>query len=76
MKRKEFTELKGKDIKVLLKMAFEKKAESLKIKIGMSSGKEKNLKVLKNLKREIAQILTLIREKEILAKLEPKETTK
>jgi len=39
-------------------------------------GKEKNLKVRRNLTREIAKILTLVREKEIieaLSSLEPKK---
>ncbi len=73
MKRKEFTELKTKDIKALQKMAFEKNVEAAKIKVNMSSGKEKNLRVHRNLRREIAQILTLIREKEIIEKLQPKK---
>ncbi len=70
MKKKEFTELRGKDIKALRKLVFEKKTEAVKTKIGMSGGKEKNLKAFRNLRREIAQILTLIKEKEIAAELQ------
>jgi ribosomal protein L29 len=76
MKKKEFTELRSKDIKVLQKLVFEKKAEAVKTKVGMSAGKEKNLKIFRNLRREVAQILTLIKEKEIAEKLQPKKEEK
>jgi len=76
MKRKEFTELRGKDIKALSKLAFEKKVEAMKVKVAMTGGKEKNLKVYKNIRHEIAQILTLIREKEIIEKMQPKKEVK
>ncbi len=58
-------ELKEKTIKDLKKMAFEKKLEMGKAK--MKS--DKNLKVSKNLRRDIARILTLVKEKEIIEKL-------
>jgi len=57
MKRKEFTDLKGKDIANLKKMVTTKKVEMAKAQVGD-----------RNLRREIAKILTLIREKEILEK--------
>jgi ribosomal protein L29 len=71
MKRKEYTELKGKTIKELVKIASTKKAEAIKKKMQVLGGKEKNLKVYRNSRLEIAKILTLIREKEILDKVEP-----
>ena len=40
------------------------------MKMKILGGKEKNLKVHKNLMTEIAKILTLVREKEIIASLE------
>jgi ribosomal protein L29 len=70
MKKKDFTELKKKDLKALNKLISEKKAESLKIKVAAVAGKEKNLKIFSNLRREIAQMLTLVKEKQILEKLE------
>lgn len=75
MKRKDFTELKTKSIADLKKMAVEKKLTAVKKKLEISSGKDKNLKSYRNSRLEIARILTLVREKEIiegLAKLEVK----
>ena len=73
MKRKDYNELKGKTIKELVKLAGDKKNESIKEKMKILGGKEKNLKVHRNLRTEVAKILTLAREKEILEKLQPKE---
>ena len=73
MKRKDYIDLKGKTIKELIKMASDKKTEAVKKKMQILGGKEKNLKVYRNLRAEIAKILTLIREKEILEKVQPKE---
>ncbi len=73
MKRKELIDLKGKIIKDLIKMVGDKKLESRKLKMNVVAGKEKNLKVGKNIKRDIAQILTVIREKEIIEKLQPEK---
>ena len=72
MKKKDFTDLKGKTIKDLLKMANDKKSEVKKAKMNVLAGKDKNLKSSRNLKRDIAQILTLVREKEIVVKLKMK----
>jgi ribosomal protein L29 len=69
MKRKDYQDLKGKTVKELLKMAAVKKAEAIKKKMQIMGGKEKNLKVYRNLRIEVAKILTLVREKEILEKL-------
>ena len=63
MKRKEFTELKDKTVKELAKMVMEKKTEMAKKKVEVVSGKEKNLKYFNNLRREVAQIMTIINTK-------------
>jgi ribosomal protein L29 len=73
MKRKEFKELRTKTVVELRKLVLAKKLEAEKAKMKNLSGKEKNLKVHKNLSGEIAKILTLIREKEIIESLEPKK---
>jgi hypothetical protein len=39
-------------------------------------GREKNLKLHRNLRAEVAKILTLVREKEIVEELLPKEEVK
>ena len=69
MKRKEFNDLKTKDIKSLKKLSMEKKFEADKKKMEITGGKEKNLKATNNLRHDLAQILTVIREKEILEKI-------
>lgn len=72
MKRKDFQDLKNKDIKDLRKMVFAKKAEAAKKKMEILGSKEKNLKSFRNERRDIARILTLIREKEIIEELNKK----
>lgn len=69
MKKKDFKDLKERSIKDLKKMVFEKGSEVGKKSMETLSGKEKNLKLVRNLKRDIAKILTLISEKEIIEKL-------
>ena len=73
MKRKDFIELKGKETADLLKMVKTKKTELAKLGPKVSAGEEKNLKKAAGLRREVAQILTLIKEKEILKKEEKSE---
>ena len=73
MKKKEFNQLREKDVKELAKMVLAKKSELEKARMKMFGGKEKNLKVVKILRSEIAKILTLIREKEIIESLQPKK---
>ncbi len=76
MKAKEFKDLKTKDIKALSKLVHEKKLEITKKAMDIKSGKEKNLKAGMNLRREVAKILTLIREKQIIEKLEKRGEVK
>jgi hypothetical protein len=54
-------------------MASDKGLEATKKKMEILGGKEKNLKLHRNLRSEVAKILTLIKEKEILEKMQPKE---
>lgn len=72
MKRKEFNELKNKKIEDLNKMVVSKKLEAEKAAMKIVGGKEKNIKLERNLRTEIAKILTLVREKEIIESLEEK----
>ncbi len=76
MKRKDYIDLKGKTIAELTKMASAKKLESVKKKMQILGGKEKNIKMHRNLRAEVAKILTLVREKQILEELAPKEEKK
>jgi len=72
MKTKNFTEIKNKTISDLRKLVVQKKSEAINKKMEILSGKEKNLKIYRHLRQEIAKILTLIREKEIIESLEKK----
>ena len=73
MKKKDYNELKSKEISELAKTVKVKKAELAKLGPKVISGEEKNLKKAANLRREVAQMLTLIREKEILKEQEKNE---
>jgi ribosomal protein L29 len=63
MKRKALNELKTKTLPELKKIVQEKNISSIKAKAEMKAGKEKNLKRSKFLRRDVAQILTIISEK-------------
>lgn len=64
MKVKELKELRTKKPIELLKMANEKRIEATQIASKMYAGKEKNLKKAGNLRKEVAQILTIKTEME------------
>ncbi|HKB88451.1 MAG TPA: 50S ribosomal protein L29 [Patescibacteria group bacterium] len=70
MKIKEFKDLRTKDLKTLKKMAQETKLKASKKRMEIMGGREKNLKATNNLRHDLAQILTVIREKEIIEKLQ------
>lgn len=72
MKRKEFNELRNKKTEDLKNLVVAKKVEAEKVAMKIMAGKEKNLKLERNLRTEIAKILTLVREKEIIESLEEK----
>lgn len=72
MKRKELTELRTETLDSLKKLAREKKKETQTKGMAVLGGREKNLKMFKNLRRDLAQTSTLICEKEILEKLKAK----
>jgi len=66
MKKKDLLELRKKSLAELGNLAREKSMQIIKTKAEMLSGKEKNLKKVKNLKNELSKILTIAREKEIM----------
>jgi ribosomal protein L29 len=72
VKKKDFKDIKTKEVDELKKMIDSKRGELAKTVPNLKAGREKNLKKAKNLKREIAQILSLISEKEIMKKEEAK----
>ncbi len=65
MKRDDFKNLKTKKIDDLQKMAAGKKLELMKLLSNKKAKGEKNVKKGRNLRKEIAQILTLVGESEL-----------
>lgn len=65
MKIKEFKDLKNEETKKLLALVAKKKLELLRNAVKLTSSKEKNVKIGKVTRKEIAQILTIIKEKKI-----------
>ena len=73
MKKTELKNLKTKKLEELKKLGKDKKLEIAKTLAKIAAGQEKNLKKAKNLKKELAQTLTFIKEMEIMKKLESKD---
>lgn len=63
MKKNDLKELRGKSVKLLEKELAEKKSRINDLRFDLSLGKIKNVREIRQLKKSIAQILTLIREK-------------
>jgi len=68
MKKKELNETKKKEISELRNIINKKRLELKMAHVNILDGKEKNLKLAKNLRKDIAQLLTFISEKEIFDK--------
>jgi ribosomal protein L29 len=68
MKKKDLTDLRNKKINELEKLVSKKRNELINTYAKIKAGQEKNLKKAKNIRRDVAQILTIIREKELLKK--------
>ena len=72
MKKQEFTQIKGLDIKELSGKTKELKKEIANLTMDKNMKKLKDLKSIYKKRKELAQILTVIRQKELLAQLEEK----
>ena len=66
MKKKELVAVRSKNNLELKIQVSKRKIELVGLYAKMKAGQEKNLKKVKNLKRDLAQLLTVIREKELL----------
>ena len=73
MKKKELESLRKKDIKELTKILEDRKKEYLLTYNQVKAGQEKDTRKPTNVRKEVAQILTTIKEKEIIAKSQPKK---
>lgn len=68
MKKNELLKLRGKVKEELKDLAEVKKLEFLKVKANIKAKREKNLKKAKILRHDISQVLTIIKEKELMEK--------
>lgn len=68
MKLKDLQNLRTKAVSELEKIVFEKKKEAALTHAKIKAGQEKNISKVKRIRRDIAQILTVIREREIMEK--------
>jgi ribosomal protein L29 len=73
MKKKDLVELRAKEIKVIKETLAKKKLELATLVTKSVGGGEKNLRKGKNLRKDIAQILTVIKEKELIEEIEKEE---
>jgi ribosomal protein L29 len=66
MKKKDLRDLRDKDVGKLRDLLSEKKVDLTKTLAELKAGKEKNFKKASNMRDDIAQIMTIIREKVII----------
>jgi len=72
MKTRDLTSLRKKSPDEIKSLLEQKKLEAVESFAKMKAGQEKNLKKTKNLKREIAQIMTVFQEYNLSKKLDEK----
>lgn len=70
MKRNEFVQLKGLDLKELKIKVKTLREETANLVLDKNMKKLKDLKMIFKKRKELARILTLIRQKELLVQLE------
>ena len=68
MKIKDLKDIRTKEMKEIRNLIGKKKIELLELMVKIKSGGEKNLKKVKNLRKDISQILTIKLEKELTEK--------
>ena len=73
MKKNELTQIKGLDFKELNLKVKTLKDEIANLILEKNMKKLKDLKKVAKKKKDLAQVLTVVRQKELLAKLEVKE---
>jgi ribosomal protein L29 len=73
MKKSDLTGLRTKTSEELAKTFSDKSKELVKVMTAITGGTEKNLKKGRNLKKDMARVATIIREKEIIASMTKSE---
>lgn len=76
MKKNDFVQIKGLDIKELAEKVKALKKEITDLTLDKNMKKMKDLKMIFKKRKDLAQILTVARQKELLGKLESKIETK
>ncbi|MCR4305506.1 MAG: 50S ribosomal protein L29 [Candidatus Daviesbacteria bacterium] len=72
MKKQEYTQIKGLDLKELDDKAKALREEIANLVMDKNMKKLKDPKMVSKKKKELAQILTVVKQKELLAELETK----
>lgn len=70
MKKQEFVQIKGLDLKELKSKAGALRVEIANLILDKNMKKLKDLKMISKKKKELAKVLTVIRQKELLMQLE------
>lgn len=76
MKKQDFIQIKGLDLKELKVKAKSLRGEIANLVLDKNMKKLKDLKMVSKKKKELAQILTVIGQKELLTELESKQEVK
>lgn len=76
MKKNDLIEIKKIDIKSLKDKIKKARSEVSDLYMDKNTGKLTNLRVLKNKRRDLAQLLTVLNQKVALQKLEEKDAKK
>lgn len=64
MKKKDLTKAREKSIPELAKIVSELRLKRAQARGNVVAGKEKNIKTSKNIKKDVAQLLTIINQKQ------------
>lgn len=66
MKKKDLQEARTKTEEEISGLITKKKIELMDVKIKTQAGEVKNIKIVRNLRREIAQLSTILRESSLI----------
>lgn len=70
MKRQEFAQIKGLDIKELREKVRSLRKEIADLMMDKNMNKLKDKKIVSKKRKDLAQVLTILRQKELLQKME------
>ena len=76
MKKNDLAEIKKSDIKILLERVKKSRTEIVDLKFEKSMNKLKNLRQISQKRKDLAQILTVLKQKQLLQELEEVNVSK